>query len=84
MVARSDNLPAEASEPAFFEALSARDLAEYPVSVYSGLGLAMVITLNAVFSQPMAGFDYLPSRHDSDGRSHSDWKDRRRKRDAAV
>ncbi len=34
----------------------------FPVSVFSGLGLATVFTLNAVLSQPMAGFDYLTSR----------------------
>jgi hypothetical protein len=84
LVARSDNLPTESSETAFFPALSARDLAEYPVSVYSGLGLAMVFTLNAVFSQPMAGFDYLSSRHDADDRSQSNWNDRRRKRARPV
>jgi hypothetical protein len=79
LVARSDNQPAEANERAFFQAMSTRDLAEYPVSVYSGLGLAMAFTLNAVFSQPIAGFDYLPSRHDADDRSQSDWKNWRRK-----
>jgi hypothetical protein len=75
-----DNRGVEAPDATFFEALSARDLTEYPVSVYSGLGLATIFTLNAVFSQPMAGFDYLPSRLDTDARSQSDWKDRRRKR----
>jgi len=34
----------------------------FPVSIFSGLGLATVMTLNAVLSQPMAGFDFLCSR----------------------
>jgi len=34
----------------------------FPVSIFSGLGLATVLTLNAVLSQPMAGFDFLCSR----------------------
>jgi hypothetical protein len=83
IVAREDSPVASASDNAFFDALSVQDLTQYPVSVYSGLGLAMVFTLNAVFSAPMAGFDYLPSRHDADDRSQSDWKDRRRKRATA-
>ena len=82
-VARSDSPVAEASDNAFIQALSARGLSDYPVSVYSGLGLAMVLTFNAVFSQPMAGFDYLPSRHDADARPQSDWKDRPRNRATA-
>jgi hypothetical protein len=77
---RVDNPGVESRDSTIFEALSARDLTEYPVSVYSGLGLATFFTLNAVFSQPMAGFDYLPSRHDTGARPQSDWKDRRRKR----
>src|SRR5262249_46733910 len=75
-----ENPAFETRDSTIFEALSARDLTEYPVSVYSGLGLATVFTLNALFSQPMAGFDYLPSRLDTDARSQSDWKDRQRKR----
>ena len=35
------------------------DVTEFPASVFSGLGLATVFTLNAVLSQPIAGFDYL-------------------------
>ena len=53
----SDNDPSRLS--------SVRDLAEFPVSVFSGLGLATVFTLNAVLSQPIAGFDYLTSRFDA-------------------
>jgi len=34
----------------------------FPVSVFSGLGAATVLTLNAVFSQPLAGYDYLAAR----------------------
>ena len=33
-----------------------------PVSVFSGLGVATVWTLNAVLSQPIAGYDYLTAR----------------------
>jgi hypothetical protein len=33
-----------------------------PVSISSSLGLATVLTLNALLSQPIAGFDYLASR----------------------
>jgi hypothetical protein len=33
-----------------------------PVSVFSGLGVASVLTLNAVLSQPIAGYDYLTAR----------------------
>jgi hypothetical protein len=83
-VDRVDNPVVETRDSTIFETLSARELTEYPVSVYSGLGLATVFTLNAVFSQPIAGFDYLPSRHDTDARSQSDWNDRRRKRAAGL
>jgi hypothetical protein len=38
-----------------------------PISVFSGLGIATVFTLNAVLSQPIAGYDYLNSRLDADG-----------------
>jgi len=36
----------------------------FPFSTFSGLGVAAVMTLNAVLSQPMAGFDYLTSHMD--------------------
>jgi hypothetical protein len=39
-----------------------------PISVFSGLGIATVFTLNAVLSQPIAGYDYLTSRLDADGK----------------
>jgi hypothetical protein len=51
----------------------------FPVSVFSALGVATVFTLNAVLSQPIAGFDYLTRRLDADsrrrspGRSGSSW-----------
>jgi hypothetical protein len=79
LIAMSNSPVRETRDSAFIEALDSGELAEYPVTVYSGLGLATVLTLNALFSQPMAGFDYLPSRLDSDTRSQSDWKERRRK-----
>ena len=51
----------EPADTHFLETLDdARDLEEFPVSVFSGLGLATMFTLNAVLSQPIAGFDYLP------------------------
>jgi hypothetical protein len=34
---------------------------------FSLLGLATVFTLNALLSQPIAGFDYLSSRFDQSG-----------------
>jgi hypothetical protein len=36
-----------------------------PNSLLSALGLAIVFTLNAALSQPLAGFDYLASRFDA-------------------
>jgi hypothetical protein len=36
-----------------------------PRSLFSGLGLAVVLTLNAALSQPLAGFDFLATRFDS-------------------
>jgi len=59
--------------------LPVRDWEGYPVPVFSGLGLATVFTLNAVLSQPIAGFDYLTSRLDANGRPLSDRKGRLRK-----
>lgn len=35
---------------------------KFPVSVFSGLGVATVLTLNAVLSQPIAGYDYLTAK----------------------
>jgi hypothetical protein len=34
-------------------------------SLFSGLGLATIFTLNALLSQPIAGFDYLTNRLDA-------------------
>jgi hypothetical protein len=51
---------------------------QFPFSVFSGFGLASVVTFNAVLSQPLAGFDYLTSRFDF-GRSKSG-RPRRRSR----
>jgi hypothetical protein len=42
--------------------LSAQLWSGFPLSVFSGFGLATVLTLNAVLSQPIAGYDYLRSR----------------------
>jgi hypothetical protein len=49
---------AVAKEPAF----RFRAWGNFPVSVYSGLGVATVLTLNAVLSQPIAGYDYLTAK----------------------
>jgi hypothetical protein len=47
-----------------------------PIPGYSGLGLVSVVTLNAVLSEPIAGFDYLASRLDAGGiRPHPTRKD---------
>jgi hypothetical protein len=43
-----------------------------PVSLFSSLGVATVLTLNAVLSQPIAGYDYLTARlYRSRNRSNS-------------
>jgi hypothetical protein len=44
-----------------------RPWGRFPVSVFSGLGLATIFTLNSVLSQPIAGFDYLTSHMDPGG-----------------
>jgi hypothetical protein len=56
---RRDDDPAQSGIPA------ESDWAGIRVPVFSGLGLATVFTLNAVFSQPIGGFDYLTSRLDA-------------------
>jgi hypothetical protein len=58
---------------------SVRHWGGVPISVFSGLGVATVFTLNAVFSQPIAGFDYLTSRLDRNSGPRSGRKDRHRK-----
>jgi len=44
------------------QAVRLRAWGGFPVSVFSGLGVAIVLTLNAVLSQPIAGYDYLTAR----------------------
>jgi hypothetical protein len=44
------------------QAVRLRAWGRLPVSVFSGLGVATVWTLNAVLSQPIAGYDYLTAR----------------------
>ena len=44
------------------QAVRLRAWGGFPVSVFSGLGVAIVWTLNAVLSQPIAGYDYLTAR----------------------
>jgi hypothetical protein len=48
----------------------------HPISVFSGLGLATVFTLNALFSQPIAGFDFLAGRLEAAGRSRNPMRSR--------
>ena len=74
ILASVDTPVREAGLPDGFPSLGVANLADVPVSVFSGFGLAMVFTLNAVFSQPIAGFDYLPSRLDAESRTRSDSK----------
>ncbi|MGZ3302001.1 MAG: hypothetical protein ACXWO3_14220, partial [Isosphaeraceae bacterium] len=44
------------------QAVRLRAWGGFPMSVFSDLGAATVWTLNAVLSQPIAGYDYLTSR----------------------
>jgi hypothetical protein len=44
------------------QAVRLRPWGRFPVSVFSGLGVATVWTLNAVLSQPIAGYDYLTAK----------------------
>ena len=62
LVARPAELPAEGETIAEGQAFRLRTWGGLPVSVYSGLGVATVLTLNAVLSQPIAGYDYLTAR----------------------
>ena len=56
-----------------------RRWSRWPISAVSaGLGLATVFTLNAVLSQPIAGFDFLTSRLDAEGGPDSRRKERPR------
>jgi hypothetical protein len=55
----------------------------FPFSVFSALGLATVFTLNAVLSQPIAGFDYLTRRLDTGGGTPPNRRERLRRPSAA-
>src|SRR5271166_513618 len=55
-------LLAEGEVVAKEQAVRLRAWGRFPVSVFSGLGVATVWTLNAVLSQPIAGYDYLTAR----------------------
>jgi hypothetical protein len=84
LVARS--VPAEPEVPLNEGDIAARSLTlpdrpwrGLPISEFSGLAIATVLTLNAVLSQPIAGYDYLTSRLDADGvpaprRKHRPWR----------
>jgi hypothetical protein len=54
--------------PAAAEAPRPRTRGILRASLSSGLGLATVLTLNVVLSDPIAGFDYLAARFDLSGR----------------
>jgi hypothetical protein len=56
----------------------------FPLSVFSALGVATVFTLNAVLSQPIAGFDYLTARLDAGGGTPSGRRVLRFRRRTAV
>jgi len=60
-------------------ALRVRPWGGFPVSFFSGLGLATIFTLNAVLSQPLAGFDFLSSRLDAGAGLRSNRRERLRK-----
>jgi len=62
LVARPAVLLAEGEILAKERAFRLRTWSGFPVSVFSGLGVATVLTLNAVLSQPIAGYDYLTAR----------------------
>jgi hypothetical protein len=66
-LASSDVAVAEGRDEAQSGGLTARGWGGFRVSVFSGLGVATVFTLNAVLSQPIAGFDYLTRRMDAGG-----------------
>jgi len=59
----------EGDETGRSEALRVVDWGAVPATVFSGLGLATVLTFNALLSQPIAGFDYLTARLDASRRS---------------
>jgi hypothetical protein len=48
-------------------------------SIVSAMGLATVLTVNAVLSQPLAGFDYLTARLDAGGGPPSKRRERLRR-----
>jgi hypothetical protein len=83
LLARSDN-PIAAAEPAARSGdFHLRPWRGFPFSVFSALGLATVFTLNAVLSQPIAGFDYLTARLDARRGNSPNRKERLRRPSAA-
>jgi len=83
LLASSDIPATDEGDTAQSQILPDRRWKGFQVSVFSGLGLATVFTLNAVLSQPIAGFDYLTSRLDTDNRPRSYRKGGLRKPGAA-
>jgi hypothetical protein len=74
------DIPAtEDAVPAQAPTLRDRPWSGFPISIFSGLGAATVFTLNAVLSQPIAGFDYLTSRLDTSDRPRPSRSQRLRK-----
>ena len=70
--AAADDLTAQSRTP------HGRPWRGFPVSVFSALGVATVFTLNAVLSQPIAGFDFLTARLDASGGPRSNRRERPR------
>src|SRR5579883_250251 len=71
LLARMDNPAAAEDLTAPSQTSRARPWRGVPLSIFSALGVATVFTLNAVLSQPIAGFDYLSARLDAGGGSPS-------------
>jgi hypothetical protein len=66
------------------ETLRTRPWSGFRVSIFSALGLATVFTVNAVLSQPLAGFDYLTARLDAQAGPPQKWKRRLRRATTAT
>jgi hypothetical protein len=67
LLGRSDNPAGEGDLTARSGDVHLRSGGGFSFSIFSALGLATVFTLNAVLSQPIAGFDYLTRRLDLGG-----------------
>jgi hypothetical protein len=83
LLASLENPIAEGDLTAEPRTLHARPDCGFRGSVVSTLGLATVLTVNAVLSQPLAGFDYLTARLDAGGGPPSKRRERLRRITAA-